>query len=654
MIASEHLADLRKSGLADSTIEKAGIYSVRPADIAEKLGYDSPKIESLLAFPYGDNGFERFKPFPSFVDKKGYKRKYLQREGTGNHLYIPQSVIPQLQDTTVPLYITEGEKKALKAVQEGLCCIAISGLWNWSNGTKELIGDFDKIALQNRNIYLVPDNDWLLPNRHGYKRNLEQAVYQFSEKLKARGARVFITKLPQGSAKGLDDYLCSHSVAEFKTLPATEYIGCEAPLSTFNTFSTYPVLKPEALYGLAGDIVRTIEPETEADNVALLNNLLVAFGSVVGDKPHFIADGSRHSMRLFAVHVGDTSKGRKGTAWAHILRLLESVKPEWSFERITRGLSSGEGLIWEVRDPIEQVKAVKQKGKPTEYETIITDSGVLDKRLLVLESEFSSVLKVSGRDGSTLSPIIRQAWDTGNLRTLTKNSPAKATNAHISILGHITKEELLRYLDSTEAGNGFGNRFLWLCVRRSKCLPEGGRPINLNPLIERLHKSIEFTKSVEEMKRDNGAREIWHAVYPTLSEGKPGLFGALTSRAEAQVMRLACIYALLDCSPVIRTEHLLASLALWDYVEASVKYIFGNTTGDPVADKILKAVESSENGLSREDIYKGVFSAHIKSERISNAIKLLISCGLVSVESVESTGGRPREVLTLIGAQKAY
>ena len=92
-----------------------------------------------------------------------------------------------------------------------------------------------------------------------------------------------------------------------------------------------------------------------------------------------------------------------------------------------------------------------------------------------MEQEFASVLKVAEREGSTLSATIRQAWDSGNLRILNKNSPARATGAHISILGHVTKAELLRYLTSTEAANGFANRFLWVCVRRSKCLPEGGR-----------------------------------------------------------------------------------------------------------------------------------------------------------------------------------
>ena len=91
-----------------------------------------------------------------------------------------------------------------------------------------------------------------------------------------------------------------------------------------------------------------------------------------------------------------------------------------------------------------------------------------------MESEFASVLRVAGRDGNTLSAILRDAWDRGRLQTMTKNNAAKATGAHVSLIGHVTADELRRELSSTEAGNGFANRFLWVCARRSKELPEGG------------------------------------------------------------------------------------------------------------------------------------------------------------------------------------
>lgn len=312
---------------------------------------------------------------------------------------------------------------------------------------------------------------------------------------------------------------------------------------------------PEAFHGLAGEVVRVIGPQSEADPMALLVQLLAALGNVVGRGAHFRAEADVHYLKLFIVLVGETSKGRKGTSWGHVKRLLVMVDPTWS-PRLQSGLSSGEGLIWQVRDPICKKQPVKQKGKVVDYQDVLVEEGVADKRLLVIEAEFATALRVLGRDGSTLSAIIRTAWDGDHLQSMTKNSPARSTGAHVSIIGHITRLELLRYLTTTEAGNGYGNRHLWVCVRRSKLLPEGGHVPEqaLEDLAIRLREVVAFARTVEEIKRDEGARVFWHEVYGGLSEGGPGLLGAVTSRAEAQVMRLACLYALLDKSALIRVE----------------------------------------------------------------------------------------------------
>ena len=252
-----------------------------------------------------------------------------------------------------------------------------------------------------------------------------------------------------------------------------------------------------AYHGLAGEFVHLIEPHTEADPAALLFQFLAQFGNVIGRNAHFLAEADQHFLNLFVVLVGQTAKGRKGTSQGQVQARFKCVDETWAADRVMSGLSSGEGLIWQVRDPIEKKEPIKQKGLITGYQDVIVDEGIQDKRLLIIEPEFASTLRVIGRDGNTLSAVIRQMWDSGNLRTLTKNSPAKATGAHGSIVGHITRDELRRYLDSTEAGNGFANRFLWVCVRRSKVLPEGGRlgEVNFAPFIQRLNDAVTFAKN---------------------------------------------------------------------------------------------------------------------------------------------------------------
>ena len=95
---------------------------------------------------------------------------------------------------------------------------------------------------------------------------------------------------------------------------------------------------------------------------------------------------------------------------------------------------------------------------------------------------------------------------------------------------------------------------------------------------------------------------LWHECYPALSQVRPGLYGAATSRAEAQVLRLSAIYAVLDCSPIMPLPHLQAALAVWDYCSASASLFFGTSTGDHTADRILEAINASGGGLSRKQI----------------------------------------------------
>jgi hypothetical protein len=402
-------------------------------------------------------------------------------------------------------------------------------------------------------------------------------------------------------------------------------------------------LAPEAFYGLAGDYVRTIEPHTESDPAAILLQFLVAFGNVIGGSAHFMVEADRHRGNLFVVLVGETSKGRKGTSWGQVRRIFGQVDSAWGVQRVIEGLSSGEGLIWAVRDPIFKQEAIREGKTVTGYQDVQVDPGIADKRLLVVESEFTSVLRTMNREGNTLSATIRKAWDDGVLRVLTKNSPATATRSHISIIAHVTREDLRRDLSRTDAANGFGNRFLWACVRRSKALPEGGnlRDSGLALLAGRISRATEYASRAGRLTWTQEALGAWREVYKELSEGKPGLFGALTSRAEAQVLRLACLYALLDGATAIRPEHLLAALGIWGFCETSARHIFGDATGDPVSDRILEALRSAADGLTRTDI-RDLFGRNRAEHEIGRALEMLRSRGRVACQ-VFKTGGRPLE-----------
>lgn len=400
-------------------------------------------------------------------------------------------------------------------------------------------------------------------------------------------------------------------------------------------------LPEEAFHGLAGDVVRAIEPHTEADPVALLMQFLAAFGSCLGRGPHYLVEGDEHHSNLYAVLVGDTSKARKGTSWGRIRALFELLDDPWARRCVHSGLSSGEGVIWAVRDPII---GYEKQGKGPRVETEI-DAGVADKRLLVVESEFANVLRVMGRDGNTLSRVIRDGWDKGNLAVMTKTSPAVSTGAHLSIVGHITGDELRRYLDRTEAANGFANRFLYLCVRRARLLPHGGDldESTLRPLAKRLAVAIGAARQIGRIRMDDATRGAWERVYPELSEGRPGLVGSITGRAEAQVIRLATLYALIDGADTMSLPHLGAALALWAYAEQSAAYTFGESRGDPVADALVQALrDAGSDGLTRTAL-SGRLGRNVDAGRISDALAALERTGF-AYRRTEQTGGRSAEV----------
>ena len=238
-----------------------------------------------------------------------------------------------------------------------------------------------------------------------------------------------------------------------------------------------PAPLSRAVYvGVFGELLDAIAPHTEADPAAILAQLLVMVGNAIGRGAWFQVGPTRHYLNLFVVLVGDSAIGRKGVSEAYASALFDPVDADWSKNRRKTGLSSGEGLIFHVRDRASVRRQEKSKqGVPTGDEFIeIIDYGEADKRLLVTEPEFASVLMMIERKGNALSPVLRKCWDSGRLETLTKVNALTCAQPHVSFIGHITRSELRSDLMPKETANGFGNRFLWVFARRQRSLPDGG------------------------------------------------------------------------------------------------------------------------------------------------------------------------------------
>jgi len=400
----------------------------------------------------------------------------------------------------------------------------------------------------------------------------------------------------------------------------------------------WPIIPKAVFFGVFGEYVKAIADSTEADPVGILVQMLSCFSNIVGSGPFYRVGATIHRLNIFTVIAGRTSRSRKGTGWDIALNVMRMVNPLWWENNINSGLSSGEGLITEVCDPDPDSE----------------DPVVLDKRLFVFEPEFSKVLKVIARSINTLTDVIRQAWDTGKLNIMNKNTPVRASNAFISINAHITFLELRGLLSETDAFNGFGNRFLWFCVQRANIMPFGDayEKIDPTPYIERIKKAVDFAKSTGRIQFDDTAHDLWESIYNELSEELPeeaaSLFGELTARAEAQVLRLACIYALSDLSDVIKPWHLNAALALWKYSEDSVRYIFGDALSNSMSEKILAALKAAPNGLNRSEI-NDIFKHNKFKYQIDGALDQLKKADKATCK-INKTAGRPEERWFYVGA----
>jgi hypothetical protein len=413
--------------------------------------------------------------------------------------------------------------------------------------------------------------------------------------------------------------------------PPQEQSGAAPPPAWVPACSWPEPPKAAAFSGLAGDVVKKIEPQTEADPVALLVTILVLFGNAAGRHCYMKVEATRHYPNLFANLVGRTSKSRKGTSLAWGWELFDGADAKWLDDCLQTGLSSGEGLVYAVRDA---------KWKTEDGETVLVHEGAKDKRLMVVEEEFASVLQQCKREGNVLASVLRQAWDCRKLSTLTRHNPLKATDAHIGLLGHITGADLACHLRDTEIRNGVANRFLWFCARRSKSLPRGGKSLNLKPYQARLQRALEDARKSREVEWSPAAILLWDEKYPKLSEEVPGVLGEATGRAEAQVLRLSLVYALLDRSQSVEVRHLEAALALWDYSLRSCHWVFGDDAHQGDADVIRKALHDAGDGGMTQKAIGDLFNQHKSAKEIAAAIKQLSDFGLIETGELK-TGGRP-------------
>ncbi|WP_423414874.1 DUF3987 domain-containing protein [Hyphomicrobium sp. B1] len=406
----------------------------------------------------------------------------------------------------------------------------------------------------------------------------------------------------------------------------------------------WPKLSRAAMYGLAGEIAHIATEHSEADPVAVHLTMLTSVGAMMGRSRYFCINDSYHHARLMTALVGGTGKGRKGTSWGPVHRLILATQDKIRAEstvpfplgkplQIHYGpLSSGEGLVDSIRDKMND---------EDEY-------GTEDKRLLVIEAELGAALRAIQRNGNNLSTMMRNAWDGTTLSPMTKRqNRITATNPHICVVAHVTSQELSALLGVGDIWGGFANRFLWTCVRRRAIVPfpKSLAQDDVDRISSELARVVRYqAEHPREMRLTNSASDLWANVYLELqSVEHSGVLGACTSRGEAQTLRLALTFALIDGSDWIEERHIEAGLSMWRYADDSARYLFGGSESDPIGSAIKQAL--SAGAMAQNDI-RDLFGRHVPAARLADSLKDLQDRGQVTFKE-EKTGGRPRRMWSL-------
>jgi hypothetical protein len=166
------------------------------------------------------------------------------------------------------------------------------------------------------------------------------------------------------------------------------------------------------------------------------------------------------------------------------------------------------------------------------------------------------------------------------------------------------------------------------------------------PYLTELHDAIVEAHTPRELTWSPEAADRWEVLYAQLQDRRRlGVVGALLARTEAQIARLALLYALLDRADAVELDHLWAAEALWSYAERSVLHVFGRSTGNRLADSLLD--DLNDGALEWQQARRSTNAR--TSADLGDAVRFLVGLGLAEVHSVpRDAGGRPRRVISRV------
>ncbi|MFC7719709.1 DUF3987 domain-containing protein [Nonomuraea recticatena] len=370
----------------------------------------------------------------------------------------------------------------------------------------------------------------------------------------------------------------------------------------------------EIIYrGIIGDAVRLIDPHTEADPAAVFASGLTYFSQAVGPRPYVKQGGLKHPLILWALIVGNSSKGKKGESRRSIHSLFRQAFEEYFEDDDSPFMMDG----------IPQSGATLVRTLAEQQEIATEELCVWDRPdgfpVLAFDEEWATVMQATKKD-KPLATYLRKLWEGKNKISHRISQNGKTVRAtidkpHMCILGHITPEEMRLTLGQADIAGGTINRFLCFASEKSKKLPFGGGLDEKEQakFALRLRRFIERGQRVAAVEMTAEAAKYWVQLYDELDammeQGQE--MEKWIGRAHPQVLRIAGLYALTTHEgvdpPKVTVDNFKSAMALLRYSIESVKYAMGDIGGNKrgqIAAKILDLL--SEGPINSADLNKGL------------------------------------------------
>ncbi len=382
----------------------------------------------------------------------------------------------------------------------------------------------------------------------------------------------------------------------------------------------------ETFQGHLGAMTRLIAPHVPWDPMAFLGQTIVAVGNWLGYRFHIAEEATKRRANLYLAVVGGTGSG-KGTSYRWTEWVMSALDEPYLRNRITTAVGSGEGLLAKITDPVYSTNA---RGDVVEVM-----AGSDDKRVLYLEEELGQLfMKMISQD--SVEKMVTKAWDSAQLETTTKKESMVCATPHVSIIGHITPDELFTRLDHRLIDNGFSNRWLYLLIKPTQVkftstAPEevGGLEALRAELCDNLRRfqrsgndDFVLTPAAEDVYLDTAR---WLYDHP-----HTGAMLKQDVRWRPLMWKLSIVFAAADGTNKVEAEHFLAARAF-----------FGAKSGNELVDRFMFMWrQTGYEPLTLSDI-ADMFSKNLNAYRRNVMLDILKRDGIIRIEPGAATKGRP-------------